>query len=179
MPQSRDVRGLRLYSLIGQIVSILMGLAGLVAISLFFDPTIMGIAAKNQSEYRGQSFFLIFGVGFVGLAIWFGVVFTRWSRRLLWIWRNTMPTPMDLSIKIVRSMDSTSYEAILQVAGRDERDWIVGLYSPLWPIKDLHSLQDRTIRANVYFEPKSQRPAVIETELGLLWAMAGRSACRS
>jgi hypothetical protein len=47
MPHARDVRGLSRYILMGQIVSILMGLAGLVAIGLFFDPAIVGIAAKK------------------------------------------------------------------------------------------------------------------------------------
>jgi hypothetical protein len=178
MPHARDVRGLRRYMLMGQIVSILMGLAGLVAISLFFDPAIVGIAAKQQAEYRGPSLFLMVGIGFVCFALFFVVVFTHWSRRLIWIWRNTMPVVMNLSIKIDRGMDSTSYDAILQFEARDERDWIVGLYSPSWPIKDLQALQNQAIRAKVYFDPKSQRPAVIETKLGLLWAMAGRSAHR-
>lgn len=75
-------------------------------------------------------------------------------------------------------MDSTSYDAILRVEASGERDWIVGLYSPSWPLVDLQALQNPTIRAKVYFDPKSQRPAVIETELGLLWAMAGQSAYR-
>jgi hypothetical protein len=65
MLQARDVRGLRNYILLSQIVSILTGLSGLVAIGLFFDPAIAGIAAKQQAQYRGQSFLLMFGIGFV------------------------------------------------------------------------------------------------------------------
>jgi hypothetical protein len=34
----------------------------------------------------------------------------------------------------------------------------------------------RDIKAQVYFDPKSGRPAVIESEFGLLWAMAGSGA---
>jgi hypothetical protein len=178
MPPTRDVRGLRYYMLMGQIVSILMGLAGLVAITLFFDPAIMGITAKQQAGYRGHSLFLMVGIGFVCFALFFIVIFTRWSRRLLWIWRNTRPETMNLSIDIDRGMDLTNYNAILRFEAGGERDWSVRLYRPSWPLKDLQALQNRTIRAKVYFDPKSQRPAVIETELGLLWAMAGRSAYR-
>jgi hypothetical protein len=83
MPHARDIRGLSRYILMGQIVSILMGLAGLVAIGLFFDPAIVGIAAKKQAEYRGQSLFLMVGLGFVCFALFFVVVFTHWSRRLM------------------------------------------------------------------------------------------------
>ncbi len=178
MPHARDVRGLRFYMLTGLIVSILMGLAGLALISLFFDPAITGIAAKYHAEYRGQSLFFFVGIGFVGFALFFVVVFTSWSRRLLWIWHNTMPVLMDLSIAINRGMDLTTYDAILRAGTSDGQDWSVRLYSPSWPVKDLQGLQNQTIRAQVYFDPKSQRPAVIETELGLLWAMAGRSAYR-
>jgi hypothetical protein len=178
MLHARDVRGLRHYVLLSQIVSILTGLSGLVAIWLFFDPAIAGIVARQQAQYRGQSFLLMIGIFFVCFSLFFLVVATHWSRRLLWIWRNTIPTPMNLSLKIDRGMDSTSYDAILRVEADGDRDWRVGLYSPSWPQKDLQALQDMTIPAKVYFDPKSQRPAVIETELGLLWAMAGRSAYR-
>ena len=173
MSHTRDVRGLHRYMLTGQIVSILMGLVGLVSVSLFFDPSTVGIAIKQQAEYRGQLLFLMVGIGFICLALFFVLVFINGSRRLLWIWRNTIPTAMNLSIDVVRDMDSTSYRAALQFKASGERDWVVGLYSPSWPQKDLQSLQNQTIQAKVYFDPKSQRPAVIETELGLLWAMAG------
>jgi hypothetical protein len=176
MLHARDVRGLRHHVLLSQIVSILMGLSGLVAIGLFFDPAIAGITAKQQAQYRGQSFLLMFGIGFVCFSLFFFIVAAHWSRRLLWIWRNTIPTPMNLSINIHRGMDLTNYDAILRVEVGGDRDWRVSLYSPSWPQKDLQALQDMTIPAKVYFDPKSQCPAVIETELGLLWAIAGRSA---
>jgi hypothetical protein len=38
MKQARDVRGLQRYMLLGQVVSSLMGLMGLCAIGLYFDP---------------------------------------------------------------------------------------------------------------------------------------------
>jgi hypothetical protein len=69
MLHARDVRGLSRYILMGQIVSILMGLAGLVAIGLFFDSAIVGISAKQQAEYRGQSLLLMVGIGFVCFAL--------------------------------------------------------------------------------------------------------------
>ncbi|QUS62527.1 hypothetical protein IQE94_17895 (plasmid) [Synechocystis sp. PCC 7339] len=71
MSHARDVRGLRRYVLMGQILSILMGLAGLISISLFIDPAIMGIASKQQAEYRGNLFFLMVGIGFLCFALLF------------------------------------------------------------------------------------------------------------
>jgi hypothetical protein len=176
MPHTRDVRGLRNYMLTGLIVSILMGLAGCASVILFFNPALLGIAAQHQFQYRSQSIFLFVGIGFVGFALLFVVILTRWSRRLLWIWRNTTPTPMHLLITINRSMELTSYRAILRLNANDAQDWSVRLYSPSWPVEDLQSLQHQTIQAKVYFDPHSKRPAVMETRLGLLWAMGGQSA---
>jgi hypothetical protein len=177
MNHARDVRGLKRYMLLGQVVSILMGLMGLCAIGLYFDPAWLGLAAQSGT-YQGDAIWLLVGIGFVLLAIGFVVLFTRWSQRLLWIWRNTLPKQMYLSIDIDRSLDSTDYSAILRVEASGDRDWVVRLYRPSWPLPVLQALQNQTIPAQVYFDPKSRRPAVIETEQGLLWAMAGKSANR-
>jgi hypothetical protein len=177
MEHARDVRGLQRYMLLGQVVSILMGLMGLCSIGLYFDPAWLGLAAQS-GKYQGDSIWLVAGIGFVLSAIGFVVLFTRWSKRLLWIWRNTLPEWMYLSIDIDRSLDSTDYSAILRVEASGDRDWSVRLYRPSWPASALQSLQNQTILAKVYFDPKSRRPAVMETEQGLLWAMAGNSANR-
>jgi hypothetical protein len=177
MNHTRDVQGLKRYMLLGQVVSILMGLMGLFSIGLYFDPARLGLAAQ-AATYQGDTTWLWVGMGFVLLAIGFVVGFTRWSQRLLWIWRNTLPERMYLSIDIDRGMDSTDYSAILRMEASGDRDWVVRLYQPSWPLPMLQALQNQTIPAQVYFDPKSRRPAVMETEQGLLWAMAGKSANR-
>jgi hypothetical protein len=177
MEHARDVRGLQRYMLLGQAISILMGLMGLCPIGLYLNPAWLGLAAQSD-KYQGDAIWLWVGIGFVVLAIGFVVLFTRWSKRLLWIWCNTLPERMYLSIDIDRSLDSTDYSAILRVEASGDRDWVVRLYRPSWPASALQSLRNQTIPAKVYFDPKSRRPAVIETEQGLLWAMAGNSANR-
>jgi hypothetical protein len=177
MEHARDVRGLQRYMLLGQAISILMGLMGLCPIGLYLNPAWLGLAAQSD-KYQGDAIWLWVGIGFVVLAIGFVVLFTRWSKRLLWIWRNTLPERMYLSIDIDRSLDSTDYSAILRVEASGDRDWSVRLYRPSWPASALQLLRNQTIPAKVYFDPKSRRPAVIETEQGLLWAMAGNSANR-
>jgi hypothetical protein len=177
MEHARDVRGLQRYMLLGRAISILMGLMGLCSIGLYLNPAWLGLAAQSD-KYQGDAIWLWVGIGFVVLAIGFVVLFTRWSKRLLWIWRNTLPERMYLSIDIDRSLDSTDYSAILRVEASGDRDWSVRLYRPSWPASALQLLRNQTIPAKVYFDPKSRRPAVIETEQGLLWAMAGNSANR-
>jgi hypothetical protein len=127
MNHARDVRGLKRYMLLGQVVSMLMGLMGLCTIGLYFDPGWLGLAAQS-GQYQGDAIWLWVGIGFVLSAIAFVVLFTRWSQRLLWIWRNTMPQRMYLSIAIDRSLDATDYSAILRFEVSDDRDWVVRLY---------------------------------------------------
>ncbi|MGL4884198.1 MAG: hypothetical protein ACRC8K_24555 [Waterburya sp.] len=52
-------------------------------------------------------------------------------------------------------MDTTDYTAIL------DNYWRVRIYSPA---RKVQQLQEISIPAQVYFDPKSDRPAVIETK---------------
>ncbi len=173
MKYTRDIRRLRLYTLAGQVASVLMIIFGILAISLYINPSLIGTPLRQHRYYRGESVWLIFGISFVVFGSFFAIISAYWSRRLLWIWKNVSPQLMQLSIRIKKRSDSTDYQAILSNNAGQAQTWNVTLYSPAWPVEDL---QGTTTLAKVYFDPKSQRPAVIETEEGLLWAMAGRSA---
>jgi hypothetical protein len=168
---TRDIRRLRLYMITGQVVSVLIIVFGILAISLYLDPSLIRIPLRQHRYYRSQSIWLIFGISFVLSGSFFALISAYWSRRLLWIWKNVSPQLMQLSIRIQKSSDSTDYQAILSANAGQEKVWHVTLYSPSWNVEDL---QETAVSAKVYFDPKSQRPAVIETEGGLLWAMAGR-----
>jgi uncharacterized membrane protein len=168
---TRDIRALRLYMLTLQAVSLLIIIFGILAISLYIDPALIGTPLRQHRHYRGESIWLIFGISFVLFGSFCIIVGTKWSHRLLWIWKNVSPQQMQLSIRIRKSSDSTDYQAILNTNSNLATAWRVTLYSPSWKVEDL---QGTTASAKVYFDPKSQRPAVIETEWGLLWAMAGR-----
>jgi len=55
-----------------------------------------------------------------------------------------------------------------------QKIWRIALWGPSHENMKTHIGRD--IKAQVYFDPKSGRPAVIESEFGLLWAMAGSGA---
>jgi hypothetical protein len=173
MNHTRDISALRRYMLIGQLVSILILLFGTLSVCLFINPALIGIVSTQTNSYRGESIWLIVGIAFILFGVFFAIGFGKWSRRLLWILQNIRPVPMNLSIEIRKGMDSNDYYALLSVDSATEKNWRVSLYSPSWNVRDF---QDQIIPARVYFDPKSQCPAVIETNQGLLWAMAGRSA---
>jgi hypothetical protein len=170
---TRDIRRLRLYMITGQVVSVLNIIFGILAISLYLDPSLSGTPLEQHQYYRGESIWLISGISFVLFGSFFVIISAYWSRRLIWIWKNVSPQSMLLSIRIKKSSDSTDYQAILNTNAGQEKSWHVIFYSPAWNVEEL---KGTTVSAKVYFDPKSQRPAVIETEGGLLWAMAGRSA---
>jgi len=100
----------------------------------------------------------------------------RWSRRLIWIYHNVTPQFMKLSIEIDSDADRTNYYAVLS-GGPEEtkgrRLWKVALYSPGWNVR---ILAEEQVSAKVYFDPQSLRPAIMETDYGLLWSMAGSGA---
>jgi hypothetical protein len=159
---NRDIWALRRYMLGAQIVSIGLILSGLIAIRLFIDPTFLG--GRNAN---GEWIWLWVGCGFILFGVFSFITATRCVLRLMWILHNTQPRLMQLSIKIDRGMDTTDYTAIL------DNDWRVRIYSPGWKVQ---KLQEIPIPAQVYFDPKNDRPAVIETKQGFLWAMAGKSS---
>jgi hypothetical protein len=158
----RDVWTLRRHMLGAQIASIGLILFGLVAIGLFIDPTFL-VGRNGKSEWV----WLWVGYGFILFGVFFIVTATRWALRLMWILQNTQPRSMQLSIEINRSMDTTDYTAIL------DNNLRVRVYSPGWKVQQLKEI---SIPAKVYFDPKNDQPAVIETKQGFLWAMAGRSS---
>jgi hypothetical protein len=170
---TRDVRLLRLHALTVQIASVLVSMFGLLALYLYISPALVGDPLGLNRYSRSEPVWLIIGIGFIVFGIFCGVWSTRWSRRLLWIWKNVSPQSMQLSVLVEKWTDSTDYRAVLRADSNSEEVWRVSLYGPSWNVEEL---QRTTASAKVYFDPKSKRPAVIETEWGLLWAMAGRSA---
>jgi heme exporter protein D len=164
MSRKRDIRALWRHMLLVQIVSIGLILFGVTAIGLFLNPTFLGGTSQNTDPV-----WLWVGIGFIAFAIFFMVVSLNQHRRLLWILQNIQPRTMQLVIRSQQSSDGTDYTAIL------DDEWGVRILPPSRKIK--HH-QGTLTSAQVYFDPKSHRPAVIQTEQGLLWAMAGRSAYR-
>jgi hypothetical protein len=164
MSRKRDIRALWRHMLLVQIVSIGLILFGVTAIGLFLNPTFLGGTSQNTDPV-----WLWVGIGFIAFAIFFMVVSLNQHRRLLWILQTVEPQVMQLFIRSQRTSDGTDYIAVL------DNEWHVRINSPAWKV---NQLQEDSIAAQVYFDPKSHRPAVIETEQGLLWAMAGRSAYR-
>ena len=84
---------------------------------------------------------------------------------------------MNLFLKVEEDSENTQYYAHLTPLGMDIRNqkiWRIALWGPSH--KNMKTHIDRDIKAQVYFDPKSGRPAVIESEVGLLWAMAGSGA---
>jgi hypothetical protein len=175
MNHKRDIGALRRYILLSQFVSLLTFLSGVLSICLFVNPALIGIVGKQSNYYRGELMWLIVGIAFALFGLLFIIVSGKRLHRLLWIFQNINPVPMNLSIKVQESMDSNDYYAILSVDSATEKNWHVSIYSPSWNAREL---RDRIIPAQIYFDPKSKCPAVVETEQGLLWAMAGKSAIR-
>jgi hypothetical protein len=173
MSHPADVSSLRRYILLGQLGSMLVVLFGVASIFLFAAPWKLGVPVLQINLYQGHWAWLLAGLVFVTFGIYCSIIAGRWARRLMWIYRHVSPEPMRVSIEIDRASDSTSYYAMLRpnVPNPEAaRRWKVAVYNPSWNVE---LLKDEEVRAKVYSDPNSGKPAVIETDFGLLWRMAG------
>ena len=168
MSYVRDIQQLRRYTLLGQAASLLVFFFGVFSIIIFFNPRLIGIPQEQQQYYQGQWVWLLTGIGFLIFAVFCSIFAGRHSRHLIWILRNVQPEPMRLTIEIEHWSDSTDYHGIL-TGLEDKPLWKVSLYSPSWKVE---ALAGKQVPAKVYLDPQRKRPAVIETEHGLLWAGA-------
>lgn len=172
--KDRDIRRLRRHTIFVRAAIILVFVFGLISLILYFDPSLLNTPVE---QYKSHLVWLLVGTLFVVLAILSFFLVGRWSRRLLWIVYHTVPCSMHLVLKVEEDSESTQYYAHLTPANNDPRNqriWRIALGDPLH--ENIKAIIGRDIKVQVYFDPKSDRPAVIESEFGLLWAMAGSSA---
>lgn len=173
MNHPADVSSLRRYIFLGQLVSILVLLFGLVAICLYVAPSLIQVPFAQRNLYQGHPVWLVTGILFVFFGLYCSIVAGKWARRLMWIYRHVPPEPMRVSIEIDRGSDNTNYYAMLKPstpAKQTTTRWKVAVYNPSW---DVELLRNEEVRARVYSDPNSGKPAVIETDFGVLWRMAG------
>ncbi len=172
--KDRDIRRLRRHTLLVRSAIILVFIFGLISLTLYFNPSLLN---TPDEPYKGHLMWLLVGIVFVILATLSFFLVGRWSRRLLWILYHTVPRSMHLVLKVEEDSESTQYYAHLTPVDNDPRNqriWRIALWGPHH--ENIKALVGRDIKAQVYFDPKSGRPAVIESEFGLLWSMAGSGA---
>jgi hypothetical protein len=172
--KDRDVRKLRRHTIFVRSVIILVLLFGIISLILYFDPSLIN---TPEEQYKGILIWLVIGIVFIGFGVFSFFFIGRWSRRLVWLLDNVVPVPMNLVLKVKEDSENTQYYAHLTPLGKDIRNqkiWRIALWGPSH--ENMKTNIGRDIKAQVYFDPKSGRPAVIESEFGLLWAMAGSGA---
>ena len=166
----RDVQKLRRYTFLGQAASLLVLFFGVISIILFLNPGLIGTPQEQQQYYRGQWVWLLTGICFLIFAIFCSIFAGRRSRRLIWILNHMRPELMRLTIEVEHWSDSTDYYAFLSADETEGKPlWKVDLYSPSGKVE---ALAGKQVPVKVYLDPKTKKPAVIETEIGLLWAGA-------
>ena len=172
--KDRDIWRLRRHTILVRSAIILVFIFGLISLVLYFDPSLLNTPVE---PYKGKIVWFLVGTLFVVLAIFSFFLVGRWSRRLLWIVYHTVPRPMHLVLKVEEDSENTQYYAHLTPTDNDlrnQRIWRIALWGPSY--ENIKALIGRDINARIYFDPRSGKPAVIESEFGLLWAMAGSGA---
>src|SRR5262244_1076895 len=113
MSHTRDISRLRRYIVLSQFVSLLVFFFGIVSVILFVDPSLIRVPDEQAKLYRGNWMWLLTGILFIIFAGVCIFIAGRWSRRLIWIYRNVKPEIMQLSIEIDSDSDRTNYYALL------------------------------------------------------------------
>lgn len=170
--KEKCIHKLRYYSLLSQLASLLVIIVGSISVILFILPTLVGVELESVNAYQGRVIWLIFGLVFISIGIFFNLVAFRWPRVLLGILRSQPSSPMRFQLKIKEGKDSSQYYAYLteSSSARDASTWCIGL----WAVsQEIEGWLDRVCSAKVYRDPKTGNPAVIELEDMYLWAMRG------
>ncbi|MGG6294573.1 hypothetical protein ACQ4M4_09120 [Leptolyngbya sp. AN02str] len=173
MTNRRDIRALKRYHQLAQLVSLMIALAGLLAIAIFLAPNRVGMATHVPGTYQERLPWLLIGFGFCAFGAGCGYGLNRWQQRLLWIVEQITPSPMRLRLEVVSDSDGTSYYALLRYPHEAACTWKVSLYPPSWHVKGL-ALQMTELTAQVYFDPANQTPVAIQTQEGMLWRFGSR-----
>ena len=172
MDQKRELSRLDLHSFKVGLASLAIILFGVVCLLLYLNPTIIGLPANDGVAYRGNFIWLCTGLLFLITGMAFFLIAGWWSRRLRWIIQSQKARPMQLTLDIKEDSDSTSYYALLHYSEEtsDKNKWRATIWLKPGSAKDDIG---KPFDAQVYFDPGSGKPAIIEYEKGILWVMAG------
>lgn len=97
--------------------------------------------------------------------LWF--VGFRHHLRSLRVYRHVTPKTMAVRVEIAEEGDHTCYYVILESTVEKTKSRLIPVYPPQW---DVRSVADGSI-AQVFHDPVSGKPMVIEIEGKLLWSM--------
>jgi hypothetical protein len=150
-----DIGNFGRYTLLGQAISISLIITGIILLIQKPTPTVI-------SQLLGW-FFLIMGPLFV-------TALGRRKRRLIWVYKNIIPVPMNMKLEI-HGFDPIDYFAY--IAEPDKKNiflWKTSLYPPTF---DTRIYINENCPVQVYIDPADSKPAIIRTAEGLLWVMAG------
>lgn len=163
---SVKIARLKRWIFFAQVVSACIVLFGIMAVILYLNPDLLNIPPGQHLTYRNKPIWLITGLLFIGLGIGWILIAHRRSRRSIWVYQNISPVPMFLTLEMEEDTDSTIFYAYLRDTRGTEPRW------KAWVKPDFNArpLVGSETSVQVHIDPEFNTPAVIETDIGLLWA---------
>ena len=178
MADQDDIARLKRKHLLTQVVSLFVGLLGAAAVCLYFEPSVMGVAAEQRHAFQGQWVLLLLGIALCVVSAVSSITASRRTRRLLWIRGHIRPVAMLVELEVDDGSDLTEYYARLTHSDSGDTQqsaWRVSLWQVPRRIRQHLGMR---FPADVFFDPGTGTPALIEFEHGTLWVMAGGSCQR-
>jgi hypothetical protein len=168
MKHERDIRIIRL-QLAGP--RIFAGAVGVVALGLL----LWGLWDMRAADNRLSAIIRVAIGGFLvldALLVWF--VMGAGRRKLLTILESERKRPMFVTLEAehIRQSPRRRLWATLRQSPQGSARWKLGVQEPIWELRPL--LDDKAPRAcEVYLDPATDEPAIIELPEGLLWRHPG------
>lgn len=176
MPKPEDLARLNRHVRLSTLASCGVLLFGLIFLTLYIHPALMGISPELHGDYKGGPVWLATGAALALAGSVFLYTSTHWAFQIKKIAWNTPPVKMKLKLEVEEDSDSTAYFAVITKEGTNTEG------SPGWRVQIwvhppcVRDDMGRQFECNVYFHPELKRPVAVEYTRGFLWMMAGAGA---
>ncbi len=173
----KDIKNLRSRVLFTRMALLILLVAGLLFVVLYFRPDWTSLPAGTEGTPRGDLIILFTGILFTAAGAAGFAFIGRWKNELIRVYKREIPNRMQVKIEVEESSDSTDYFAAIRELEPDAPvSWRVQLFVSPDEIPD--KLMNNFCNARVYFDPNQERPMLIQTEYGIFWTMGGSGAAQ-
>ncbi len=162
---AKQLKRLRHYTWFAEIVCAGIFLLGLLFAILFFVPEAVGVPEDKHGSVEGQWIWLGAGILFMLFGLIAIPLSGRWYRHIVWIYYHVTPVEMTLYLEILRDQDSFN-DYVATLGDSQGHKWEAKLLTPAWSVRNM---TEKVLPVQVYIDPKTESPAIVETPTGLLW----------
>jgi hypothetical protein len=178
MPNPEDLIRLNRHVLFTSLVSLGVTVFGLIGLTLYFEPSWVGVESVSRGMYQGEIGRLVLGMVLACAGITFLFISNQWSSQLKRIVLNTSPVKMTIKLELKEDSDSRTYYAVINRRSADAGEppaWRAHIW--VYPPKIMEDV-GQEFEGEVFIRPETGLPVAIEYSKGVLWVISGNGAVK-